>query len=322
MSSPENFADRLIQNIKLKNSCVVVGLDPRLSEIPTNIQLSSTRKHGQTFNAAFKCILDFNKHVIDIVAMHAVAVKPQIAFYEQYGSFGIKALEKTVKYAKKCGLIVILDAKRNDIGSTAEAYSNGYLGRVPLFENNSVKSYDVDAITVNPYLGSDGISPFVRNSNIYGTGIFVLVRTSNPSAQEIQDIECETERLYKKVGRYVYLWGSGTEGYNNYRSVGAVVGATYPDEAKDLRELMPNSFFLVPGYGVQGASAEDIVHCFNKDGLGAIINSSRGIIFAYKDPHWKEQYGERNFEQAIESAVIKMKKEINLTRAKKTSVNS
>lgn len=314
MDNHENFADRLIQSIEKKASCVVVGLDPRLQSIPQSIQKRSIDKHGSTLKAAVDCILEFNCRVIDVVSAHVIAVKPQIAFYEQYGSLGLTALEATIDYAKESGLIVIIDAKRNDIGSTAEAYANGYIGRVHLFGSEVVKSFFVDAITVNPYLGSDCILPFTENVKRFGTGIFILVRTSNPSAHEVQDIQCGSKKLYEKIGLLVNRWGENTEGISNYRSVGAVVGATYPTEAAKLRKLIPNSFFLVPGYGTQGAIVEDVAHCFNKDGLGAIISSSRGIIFAHKCPEWEEQFGEKYFEKAIEVAVIKMKEEINSIR--------
>ena len=196
MAHPESFADRLIRTIEQKHSCVVVGLDPRLQNIPTSIQESALEKHGSTFQAIGECVLEFNRRIIDAVARHAVAVKPQIAFYEQYGYLGTKALEETIKHAKERGLIVIIDAKRNDIGSTAEAYANGYLGEVPVWEDQTVKSFGVDAITVNPYLGSDGITPFVDNVKRFGKGIFILVRTSNPSARDLQDIESNSEKLW------------------------------------------------------------------------------------------------------------------------------
>jgi len=259
----KNFADRLLEAIEEKQNPSVVGLDPRIENIPQNI-----RKNTTPANA----ILEFNYRIIDAVAPIVPAVKPQIAFYEQHGAEGIKVFIETIKHAKKKGLVVIEDVKRNDVGSTARAYAEAHLG----------KAFNGDAVTVNAYLGSDGVKPFIEKAR-HGKGCFVLVKTSNPSSTELQDRKlADGSRVYEAMAKLVNEWGRESIGSNGYSAVGAVVGATFPREAERLRELMPRSFFLVPGYGAQGGEAGDVVPCFNDDGFGAIVNSSREIIFAYK----------------------------------------
>ncbi len=308
-----NFADRLLSEIEKKQNPTVVGLDPRLEQIPSFIKSEMVKKHGKNFEAAGACFFEFNRIIIDSVHDIVPAVKPQIAFYEQYGQFGIRAFDATVKYAKSRGLLVIEDGKRNDIGSTSQAYALAHLGHVNLFDRQ-VPCFDVDCITVNPYLGSDGVLPFVEQCKVHGKGIFVLVKTSNKSAGELQDLFVMAEgkraaaktRVYEQMAGLVNEWGRDTEGSSGYRSVGAVVGATYPKEAKALRKLMPKSIFLVPGYGAQGGGAEDAIPNFNRDGHGAIVNNSRGIIFAY------EKHGSENhFDLAARNAAIKMKEDLN-----------
>ncbi len=306
------FTDKLVSLIKAKRSHVCVGLDPRIENIPNNLINNSLKKAGKIPELVAEAFFRFNQKIIDAVADHACAVKVQIAFYEQYGHLGIKCFEETINYAKEKELIVIADVKRNDIGSTVKAYSTGYLGRC-VVQGIEYKSFDVDCITVNPYLGSDGILPFIEDIKKYSKGIFVLVRTSNTSAKELQDLKVGKKNVYEMIGELVNKWGQGTVGQRGYHAVGAVVGATYPEEARKLRTLMPNIYFLVPGYGAQGATAKDVVACFNKDGLGAIVNSARDIIFAYQKESWKKQFSEYQFDEAARAATIQMKEEINLS---------
>lgn len=258
-----NFADELMKAIDKKQNPSIVGLDPRIESIPESV------KEGKTEAEAF---LAFNKGIIDAVCDTVPAVKPQNAFYEQYGAEGVRAYIDTIKYAKSKGLLVVGDVKRNDIGSTAKAYAQAHLG----------KAFGLDAVTVNAYLGTDGIKPFLEKTP-EGKGIFVLVKTSNPSSGELQDKLLDDGRsVYEAMAELVKGWGKENEGTRGYNSVGAVVGATYPKEAELLRKIMPKTIFLVPGYGAQGGGADDVVPCFNEDGYGGIVNSSRGIIFAYK----------------------------------------
>lgn len=264
MAAVKHFTDRLITAIKQKGAPICVGLDPRLEQIPNFI------KKGKSSEAAAEAILEFNKGIIDAVHDLVPAVKPQFAFYIQYGFSGVWAFEETCKYAQEKGLIVIADAKCNDIGSTAEAYARAFLGEM-----------NCDAVTVNPYLGYDGIKPFIEVCKKRGKGIFVLVKTSNKSSGDLQDRMTEDKlRNYEIMAQLLESWGADEIGESGYSSIGAVVGATFPAEAKKLRQLMPHAYFLVPGFGAQGATAADVKACFNKDGLGALINSSRDIIFA------------------------------------------
>ncbi|GAB6138496.1 orotidine-5'-phosphate decarboxylase [Halanaerobaculum tunisiense] len=289
-----NFADQLIDEVLAKQSHVCVGLDPRLNRIPAEIKEKAVKQYGKTPEAVAEAFLDFNQGIIDAVKDHVPVVKPQMAFYEQYGYQGVKAFEETVAYAKEQGLLVITDAKRNDIGSTAKAYATGYL------------EGPTDSLTVTPYLGADGIKPFLDYCH-QDKGIFILVKTSNPSAAELQDLKVEEgELVYEKLAQLVVEWSKGTIGNQGYSAVGAVVGATYPQEAKNLRQLMKQNYFLVPGYGAQGGGAKDVLPCFNEDGLGAIVNSSRGINFAYQNDDYSADY-----QQAAKEAVIKMKEDIN-----------
>ncbi len=310
--SAKNFADRLLSLMdELQNPCCI-GLDTRISFVPSFIKQEAAEKEDDAFEAASDAILEFNRRIVDATYDLVPCYKINSAFYELYGKHGIKAMKKTVKHIKKKGRVIILDVKRNDIGSTAEAYANAYLGRVELCDGTKTKSYfDVDAITVNPYLGSDGVLPFMEACKNYGKGIFVLVKTSNPSSSELQDrtLEQGDVLLFHLVSRKVDEWGQELVGSEyGYSSVGMVVGATFPEHAKICRNLAPRAIVLVPGYGAQGATARDVVHNFNDDGLGAIIHSARGVIAAYKT----EKFGmpEEKFEEAARNATIEMIRDV------------
>lgn len=307
----KNFADKLIEAVKDKGNAICVGLDPRLNLIPKFIREKALKKEGvSATGAAAEAILEFNKGIIDHVADIVPVVKPQIAFYEIYGYEGLRAYEETLKYAQDKGLVTIADAKRNDIGSTAEAYAKAFLGEVQMFEEeNEVVApiYDADSITLNAYLGWDGIKPFVEEARKYEKGMFILVKTSNPSGGDLQDLEVDGTPIYKIMGGLVDSWGADELGENGYSFVGAVVGATYPEQAKVLREVMPKSIFLVPGYGAQGGGAEDVKPCFNDDGLGAVVNSSRGITFAYQK---LDGFDENSYGEAARKACENMKEDL------------
>lgn len=309
----KHFADELIKAIQTKGNAICVGLDPRLNKIPAKIkQRAILECEGTPFKAAADAIVEFNKGIIDAVADLVPCVKPQIAFYEIFGHEGIRAYEETLRYAKSKGLITIADAKRNDIGTTAEAYAQAFLGEVSIFENENevvMPVFDADSITINPYLGWDGIKPFVDESKRYGKGIFVLLKTSNKSSGDFQDLEMKDGNpLYQLAAYLIDSWGSDEIGKSGYSFVGAVVGATFPDQAKILRKMMPNTIFLVPGYGAQGGGAADVKPCFNSDGLGAIVNNSRGIIFAYED---MEKFTENDYADAAREAVRAMRKDLD-----------
>ncbi|MCT4562897.1 MAG: orotidine-5'-phosphate decarboxylase [Maledivibacter sp.] len=306
------FVNNLIKVIKEKKSPVVVGLDPRIQLIPSIVKDKYFDEYGKTFKAAAEAILEFNKEIIDNVCDVAAAVKPQIAFYEQYGIEGLKTYNETCKYASQKGLLIIGDIKRGDIGSTSKAYSNAHLGKTEV-EGEDLEAFYSDSITVNPYLGDDCLKEFVGDIERYNKGMFVLVKTSNPSSSQLQDLVVEGKKIYEKVAHMVDDWSKQYIGKLGYSSMGAVVGATYPEEAKNLRKLMPSSYFLVPGYGAQGGTAEDVIHCFNKDGLGAVVNSSRGILYAYDK---EEKWTEKDYGRAAREAAIKMRDDINTTLEK------
>jgi orotidine 5'-phosphate decarboxylase len=299
---------RLIEKIQKTKAPICVGLDPMLSYVPKHIVETSLKEYGETLEGAADAIWKFNQAIIDAVADLIPAVKPQIAMYEQFGLAGLVAYDKTVKYCKEKGLIVIADAKRGDIGSTSTAYAVGHIGHVQV-GNTVCKGFDADMLTVNPYLGSDGIKPFVDVCNSDDKGIFVLVKTSNPSSGEFQDRLIDGRALYEHVAEKVVVWGKESMD-GAYSNVGAVVGATYPEMSKVLRKLMPNTYFLVPGYGAQGGTAEDLRYCFNEDGLGAVVNSSRGIIAAYRQEKY-QKFGEENFFEASRQATMDMIADIN-----------
>lgn len=298
--------DLLVQKIKEKSNPSVAGLDPQISYVPQYIREKAYKEYGKSLKGAAEAIWEYNKGLIDALYDVVPAVKPQSAFYEMYGLPGEEVLHRTIAYAKEKGLYIILDVKRNDIGSTAEAYSKAYLGKVDI-DGELVSPCDVDCVTVNPYLGTDGIAPFVEDCKKYDKAIFALVKTSNPSSGELQDLKVGNECIYEKVAQCVNKWNEDTVGSSGYGAVGAVVGATYPEQAAVLRKLMPKSYFLVPGYGAQGGGALGVKPCFNEDGLGAIVNSSRGIICAYKKGDWKEE----QFAEAARAEALRMKDDLN-----------
>ena len=306
--------NKLCKNITDKNAPIVVGLDPMLDYVPEEIKKVAFEEYGETLEGAGEAIWQFNKAIVDATADLIPAVKPQIAMYEQFGIPGMIAFKKTVDYCKEKDLVVIGDIKRGDIGSTSSAYAVGHVGRVKV-GNHSYAGFDEDFVTVNPYLGSDGIKPFIDVCKEENKGIFVLVKTSNPSSGEFQDQLVDGKPLYELVGKKVAEWGETHMG-DAYSYVGCVIGATYPEMGKTLRKLMPKTFILVPGYGAQGGKAEDLVPYFNEDGLGAIINSSRGIIAAYKQDKYSK-FGSANFADASRQAVIDMKEDINVALGRK-----
>ena len=299
---------KLISNIKKTQAPIVVGLDPMMSYIPSQIREKAFRERGETLEGAGEAIWQFNKALMDATCDLIPAVKPQIAMYEQFGLPGMEAFVKTVNYAHEKGLVVIGDVKRGDIGSTSAAYADAHLGRVSVGQNR-FSAFGEDFATVNPYLGSDGVEPFLKVCREQDKGIFILVKTSNPSSGEFQDRLIDGRPLYEWVGEKVAAWGE-TCMDGAYSNVGAVVGATYPEMGKVLRKLMPKTYILVPGYGAQGGKGADLVHFFNEDGLGAIVNSSRGIIAAYKQEQYAS-YGEAGFDEAARAAVLAMKQDIS-----------
>ncbi|MCL1823921.1 MAG: orotidine-5'-phosphate decarboxylase [Oscillospiraceae bacterium] len=349
--------DRLIEKIVQTQNPSVVGLDPKLEYIPEFIKEKAFAKHGETLKGAAKAYLEFNKGIIDAIYKIVPAVKPQSAFYEALGTAGIKTLHKTCEYAKKRGMYVIMDGKRNDIGSTAEGYAQAYLGKVQIGDNE-FSPFPTDALTVNGYLGTDGILPFTEACEKYDRGIFVLVKTSNPSSGELQDrildgskqtigeLETKTneslknkksekteeksnntvvninsqlqeknvkqpdfatgELVYEIMGRLCEEWGKKTTGKYGYSAVGVVIGATYPEQIKIMREKLPNTFFLIPGYGAQGGTAEDLKAAFDTHGLGGIVNNSRGVLCAYK----KENCNEKDYAGAAYKEAVRMRDDI------------
>ena len=295
--------NKLISNIRKTNAPIVVGLDPMLNYIPEHIQKKAFAEFGETLEGAAEAIWQYNKGIVDATYDLIPAVKPQIAMYEQFGIPGLIAYKKTVDYCKSKDLVVIGDIKRGDLGSTSAAYAVGHLGQVQV-GSRKYAGFDEDFATVNPYLGSDGVKPFMDICKEEKKGIFVLVKTSNPSSGEFQDRVIDGRPLYELVGEKVAQWGDELMG-DEYSYVGAVVGATYPEMGKVLRKIMPKTFILVPGYGAQGGKGADLVHFFNEDGLGAIVNSSRGIIAAYKQEKYKE-FGAENYADASRAAVKDM----------------
>lgn len=317
--------NRLVEKIRRTNAPIVVGLDPTMKFIPEQIREKAFAAYGETLEGAAEALWQFNKGIVDAVCDLVPAVKPQIAMYEQFGVPGLMAFQKTVDYCKEKDLLVIGDIKRGDIGSTSEAYAVGHLGKV-LVGNTLCSGFDEDFATVNPYLGSDGVKPFLDVCKKEKKGIFVLVKTSNPSSGEFQDrLVRESpamdgagndrgqagalERpLYELVGEKVAQWGQEAMG-DVYSYVGAVVGATYPEMGRVLRKIMPKAYILVPGYGAQGGKGADLVPFFNEDGLGAIVNSSRGIIAAYQQESYSH-FGAAGYADAARQAVLDMREDI------------
>lgn len=299
--------NKLVENIKKTGAPIVVGLDPMLDYIPEHVKKKAYEESGETLEGAAEAIWQFNREIVDKTYDLIPAVKPQIAMYEQFGVPGLAAFKKTVDYCKEKGLVVIGDIKRGDIGSTSAAYAAGHLGKVQV-GSRTYMPFDEDFVTVNPYLGSDGVNPFLDVCREEKKGVFVLVKTSNPSSGEFQDQLMEGRPLYELVGEKVAAWGETHMG-EDYSYVGAVVGATYPEMGKVLRKIMPKAYILVPGYGAQGGKGKDLVHFFNEDGLGAIVNSSRGIIAAYRQEKYAS-IGEANYGDASRAAVEDMAADI------------
>jgi orotidine-5'-phosphate decarboxylase len=295
-----HFADRLAAAVKLAGNAVCVGLDPRWENLPEPL-----RSSGRTSTAAIAdAYVSFCHGVIDVVASVVPIVKVQAAFFEELGPSGMAAMADVILYAEACGLLVIVDGKRNDIGSTAEAYARGYLGR-------EGSLWHADALTVSPYLGDDSLTPFVQIANERGAGIFVLVKTSNPGGQFLQDLVCDGEPIHRRVATHVEQLAAAYVGECGYGSVGAVVGATYPEQLVELRQAMPHTWFLVPGYGSQGGAAADVVDALDANGLGAIVNNSRGIIFAHERPEYRQKFAPARWQEAVEAATRRMIDELN-----------
>jgi orotidine-5'-phosphate decarboxylase len=290
----DHFADRLIAAVRQKKSPVLVGLDPRVESLPAGIVA------GWGPEAIAGGYEKFCRGVIDVVAPLVPAVKPQAAFFEQHGPPGMAALKKVIDYAASRGLLVILDGKRNDIGSTAAGYAEAYLGA------GAASPWGCDALTVSPYLGDDSLTPFVDAATAKGAGIFVLVKTSNPGGKRFQDLIAEGKSLYRHVADYVESLADRTVGRGGYGAVGAVVGATYPEQLVELRAAMPHTWFLIPGFGAQGGTAKDCAAAFDQRGLGAIVNNSRGIIFAHSRPEYRERFGAGRWQEAVEAATQEM----------------
>ena len=303
------MVDRLIESIIRRKNPTVVGLDPDIGKIPACYKDASQNEDPRA--AVAEVITTFNRDVIDTIADLVPAVKPQMAFYEKYGSFGVAAFEKTVAYAKAKGLVVIEDAKRNDIGNTAKAYADGHLGMVELLDGTKSPSVDADFLTVTPFLGSESLSPFVETCVKYDKGVFVLVKTSNPASGEIQDVVTPGGKtISQMIAAYVAEQAEACVGERGYSPIGAVVGATYPGEVAELRRLMPRSYFLVPGYGAQGGGARDILPCFREDGLGAVVNSSRGILYTHMKDRERATCSRQEYLAGVKAAAKEMQKDI------------
>ena len=299
---------KLVEKIKKTHAPICVGLDPMLSYIPDHILKKAYGEFGETLEGAAEAVWQYNKAIVDATFDLIPAVKPQSAMYEQFGVEGLKAFQKTVDYCREKGLIVIGDVKRGDIGSTSAAYATGHLGAVKV-GSKTYPAFNEDFITVNPYLGTDGVKPFIDVCKEEKKGIFILVKTSNPSSGEFQDRLIDGKPLYEHVGEQVARWGADCMG-DSYSYIGAVVGATYPEMGKALRKIMPKTYILVPGYGAQGGKGADLVHFFDEDGLGAIVNSSRGIIAAWKQESYKK-FGAEHFGEASRAAVEDMIQDIS-----------
>ena len=298
--------DRLIENIISKQNPTVAGLDPKLDYVPASIKNACFAEYGKTLEGAAEALLRFNTAIIDQIHDIVPAIKPQAAYYEMYGWQGVRALAQTIAYAKDKGMFVITDGKRNDIGTTMEAYATAHLGTTDV-AGEAVDAFGADALTVNGYLGSDGIKPLLNVCKAKDKGIFVLVKTSNPSSGELQDLQLtDGASVYEQMGRMCESWGEELPGKFGYSGVGAVVGATYPGQLAEMREKAPHTFFLVPGYGAQGGGANDAKNAFDKNGLGAVINSSRGIMCAWK----KQGLTEDDFAVAARNEAIRMKEDI------------
>jgi orotidine-5'-phosphate decarboxylase len=304
-----NSMDWLIRKILEKKNPTAVGLDTCLDYVPEFLADKYRTGGILDFHGAAQAILEFNRNIVDSVHDLVPAVKIQIAYYELYGAEGIKVFHETIQYAKAKGLIVIGDVKRSDIGPTAKAYSSAYLGKTQLKDSRD-RAFETDMITINPYLGFDGVQPFLEDCREYDKGIFILVKTSNPSSGDLQDLTMDGKRLYEIVADKVSEWGKDLIGEFGYSRAGAVVGATWPSQGAALRQRTPHTFFLVPGYGAQGGGAGDIADCFDARGLGAVINASRSILCAYRKESWSQHHREDSFAEAARNEVIRMKNDI------------
>ena len=302
----KNIIDQLIEKIKIMKNPTVIGLDPRYEMLPKCVK----EKYPKTIEGVGQAIIEYNKTIIDAIYDIIPAIKPQIAFYEMYGISGMQAFKETCEYAKQKGMFVIADIKRGDIGSTAQGYSNAYLGKTKI-EENEQSLYDIDFVTVNPYMGTDCVKPFIDDCKKYNKGLFILVKTSNPSSGELQDEKLENgEEVYTRVAKYVEKWGEELRGEYKYSSISAVVGATYPEQLKQLRQIAPHTYFLIPGYGAQGGKAEDIALGFDENGLGGIVNASRSLMCAYKSDMWKNKFEEKDYAKATRAEALRMKEEL------------
>lgn len=305
------FSDDLIKAVSIKKNPSVLGLDTLLEFVPSCVREESFKKFENRLKGAADAVWTFNQKILDQVFPLIAVVKLQMACYEMLGIPGMEVFLKTIQYAREKGLLVIADGKRNDIGSSAQYYANTYLGKTNLDNDEEANAFPVDALTVNPYLGEDGIKPFLEVCKENKKGIFVLVKTSNPSSGQFQDLSLKNgELLYQKVGQMVKTWGEGLIGESGYSAVGAVVGATYPSEAKILRESLQGVFFLVPGYGAQGATAKDVAPFFDENKQGALINASRSILLSYQKAPYKHQFTEAEFDLAAKEEVQFMQQEI------------
>jgi len=303
----KNAIDILIDKIKETNNPTVMGLDPRYDMLPECVR----NKYDASLEGACEAILEYNKALIDATCDIVPAVKPQVAFYEMFGIEGMRVFNETCKYAKEKGMVVIADCKRGDIGSTAQGYSNAFLGKTPI-GGNEVDIFNVDFVTVNPYMGTDCVKPFVDDCKKYNKGIFVLLKTSNKSSGELQDLVLENgKKIYETVAELVNEWGKDLVGEYGYSSVSSVVGATYPEQLEELRKIMPTSYFLIPGYGAQGGKASDIALGFDNNGLGGIVNASRSLMCAYKSDLWKDKFAEQDYAQATRAEALRMRDELN-----------
>lgn len=297
--------DRLIERIAKLQNPTVVGLDSCLDYVPEEIKNSVREQYKGGFEFAAECIWRFNKGIIDAIYDIVPAIKPQAAYYEMYGWRGMKVLADTVEYAKSKGIFVIIDGKRNDIGSTMQAYATAHLGKTKI-DDELHQAFGGDALTVNGYLGSDGIKPLIDACIKYDKGIFILVKTSNPSSGELQDKMIDDLPVYSHMGLMCEEYGKGNIGEYGYSAVGAVVGATYARQLNELRKMLPGTFFLIPGYGAQGGGGKEVAGAFDKNGLGGIVNSSRGIICAYQ----KQNRSGNDFAIAAREEAIRMKQDI------------
>lgn len=311
----KNFADRLTERITALSNPTVLGLDPLAEYVPSEMLAYWGSQVEDKSMATAMAIYDFNRMLIDATCDIIPAVKPQFAYYEMYGVHGMEALRRTISYAKEKGMLVIADAKRNDIGSTAAAYANAIIGETTLWDSSVTAMNDADAVTLNAYLGIDGIKPFIDIAKIKGKGMYILVRTSNPSAGDFQDLRTDDgHTLYEKVAKKVAAWGEELIGESGYSSVGAVVGATWPEQAAALRQIMPKTLILVPGYGAQGGSADSAAVNFDANGNGAIVNASRSLMCAYRT---REDLKPLDFQQACYDEALRMKKDLNDAIARK-----